>query len=223
MTKKYSKEPVVINGVEYKTMADACRTYHKLQSCVLQRLQRGMPLEKAMTDPTENRNDIYHGGKEITVNGTIFPSLRAAVRYYHLNYATVSNRLQSPHWTIEEAFELTEHKQVITHTGSAKPITVEDKTYASIDDACKAYNVERAKVYTRRKRGWTIEESLGIKPRDTSKYAYSNCGRRHSKPITIDGIEYQSIEQAAQHFKVKYQTLYWRLKNKIPINEALKK
>lgn len=204
--------PVVIRKRQFNTVEELCKFYNVTQEYLQEQLASGKILEDALP---------ARYGKYIVVDGNEFPSVRAAVKHYGLNYATISNRLQSPYWTIEEAFELVPHESVVTHTGSAKPITINGKTYASIDEACEEYKLPRALVYTRRKRGWSIEEAFGIKERNTSKYGYKNYGNKNAKSVTIDGVTYGSIKEASEHYGIKCQTLYWRLRHGTPINEAL--
>ena len=99
--------------------------------------------------------------KNIIVNGKEFKSIIEACKYYNLNYKTVSSRLRKG-WSNEEAFELVE--RYTYH--NCKPITVEGKTFISIAEAARYYNLN---VYMVSQRlnilRWSIEEAFELVPR----------------------------------------------------------
>ena len=51
----------------------------------------------------------------------------------------------------------------------SKQITVEGKTFNSIKEACKYYNLEYNTVYDRLNRGWSVEEAFELVPRQKKK------------------------------------------------------
>ena len=92
----------------------------------------------------------FKGKDEITVNGKTFKSFSEACRYYNLNYSMVWNRLNKG-WTIEEAFGLIE-KEFHHHR---KEITLNGKTFNSIIEATKYYNLNTNLVQKKLPRGWS--------------------------------------------------------------------
>lgn len=62
------------------------------------------------------------------------------------------------------------------------------------------------------KRGWTLEQALGLEPRPRRAFA---------KKVVIDGTEYPSMRQAAKELGVAQSTLMNRIKAGISVEDAL--
>lgn len=82
------------------------------------------------------------------------------------------------------------------------------KSYNSFTELCSDHNLRDGCVRARLKRGWSLEEALGI------IYRKNNSGGTN-KEIEVNGIKYKSIKIACKNFKIKnYDKVYQRLKNK---------
>ena len=146
--------------------------------------------------------------KNIIVNGKEFKSITEACKYYNLNYKTVSSRLRKG-WSIEEAFGLSEGKHV---KGRCTEITVEGKTFKSISEACRYYNLEFNLVNNRLYKGWSIEEAFGLKYRNDNY-----------KEITVEGKTFKSIAEAAKYYNLRLDLVHNRLRRGSTIKDAFTK
>ena len=82
------------------------------------------------------------------------------------------------------------------------------KSYNSFNELCSDHNLSDASVRARLKRGWSLDEALGI------VFRKNNSGGT-DKEIEVNGINYKSIKIACKNFKIKnYYKVYQRLKNK---------
>ena len=105
-------------------------------------------------------------GNEITVGGKTFKTKKEAAEYYNLNEEMVYGRLRRG-IPIEEAFELIPRKRKY---GVQREITVGGKTFETIADACKYYNLKESKVRDRiNQLDWSIEEAFELVPRRKNK------------------------------------------------------
>ena len=103
---------------------------------------------------------------EITVGGKTFKTKKEAAEYYNLNEEMVCGRLRNG-WSIEEAFELLPRKR---KHAIPREIIVRGKTFETIADACKYYNLKESKVRDRiNQLGWSIEEAFELVPRRKNK------------------------------------------------------
>lgn len=96
----------------------------------------------------------------VTVEGVHFRSRMAAARYYRVDPMVFNARLKEG-WSPEEAAGL------VRRAGSSTPInvTVADKTFRSLKAAAEAHRLSYMTVYQRHaKRGWTLEQALGLAP-----------------------------------------------------------
>ena len=96
-------------------------------------------------------------------------------------------------WSIEEAFELVERNN------NRKPITIEGKTYKSINEACRHYNISYSTIYGRLKMGWSKEEAFGLVERDDNY-----------RSIDLEGKHFNSIKDACKYYNKDYDRPYIR-------------
>jgi hypothetical protein len=94
---------ITINGIRYKSVAQAAAAFNKKRATISARLNSGWTLEQAFDlEPPPQR---LVKGREITVKGKIFESIGQAARNYGLNPKIVDGRLRSG-WSIEEALDI---------------------------------------------------------------------------------------------------------------------
>ena len=72
------------------------------------------------------------------------------------------------YWTIAQALEIEDPPQSYVDSRS-KEIIVGDKTFKSIREACRYYDIPRTLVNSRLKAGWTNEETFEVVPRKRKK------------------------------------------------------
>ena len=152
--RKY-KQKITIKDKVFNNLLDACRYYNTDYALLRNRIESGWNIEDALKTPVL----IERKGKYIFIDNNEFISLAEACRYYNKDYIKVHSRLKIG-WSLEEALEI-----VKKENGSYKSITVKDKTFKSVTEACKYYNLPRVNVIKRIKRGWSIEEAFELVPR----------------------------------------------------------
>lgn len=76
----------------------------------------------------------------------------------HLNYKTVSTRINNYHWSVERAFE--------EAIGNVPDMATFQGRTQSIKSWCKELNISVFTVRTRLRSGWSIEKALGTRPRN---------------------------------------------------------
>jgi hypothetical protein len=80
-------------------------------------------------------------------------------------------------------------------------ITIQGKVYPSVNAFAKAYGVEVGLVRNRLRYKWTPEQAVEIQPRPNP----------NGRTVTVDGITYASIKEAALAFNIPFPTLANRL------------
>jgi hypothetical protein len=83
-------------------------------------------------------------------------------------------------------------------------VTVGGKSFPSLAAAAEAFGVSISLVRNRIRQGWTLEEALGLTPRPR---APSTKGRK----ITVNGIEFQSLRAATEHYGLPRWSVHNRL------------
>lgn len=92
-----NEKPIVVNGIKYRSIAEACREL-KLYDCTIRsRLSAGKTLDEAFNMEIIPRN------KPIVVNGVKYRSISEACRELNLCSQTIRNRLRAGK-TLDEAF-----------------------------------------------------------------------------------------------------------------------
>lgn len=134
------------------------RTYDELQH------QEVLEIERR--DSIRNGYNTAKGGsigtaKNITVDGMVYNSYAMAAIAHGVDPLVFALRLGRLKWSPEEAAGLVARGKY----GISEEVTVEEKTFPNLRAAAHAYGVVYGTAWDRyRKKGWTIEQSLGIEP-----------------------------------------------------------
>lgn len=150
---------ITINGIRYKSVAQAAAAFDKKRATISARLNSGWTLEQAFDlEPLPQR---LVKGREITVKGKTFESIGQAARNYGLNPKIVDGRLRSG-WSIEEALDIIQRPRSL----KGRMVIVEGQTYRSVSEAARAYGLKPSIVIQRIKTyGWTLTEALELTDR----------------------------------------------------------
>ena len=200
---------ITVEGKTFESVAEACRYYNLDYAVVIYRLNNSWSIEEAFELIDRKRKQIEVKGKEITVEGKTFNSIKEAAKYYNLALGTVNARLNRG-WSIEEAFGLVERKNE-----SFKPITVNGKTFKSIAEACRYYNLDYKTVLQRfcnYGHGWSIEEAFGLVERKEKP--------RKGNEVILEGKTFPTIKEACKYYNLNYNTVYSRLVDGWSVEEA---
>lgn len=98
---------IVVNGIKYKSVAEACRVLGKQCNTVRMRLHNGWSIDEAFDIKARK---IQTKPKQIKVEGVVYKSLSEACKKYNLCRSTVSLRLKEG-WSIDEAFGIVKRKR----------------------------------------------------------------------------------------------------------------
>ena len=92
-------------------------------------------------------------------------------------------------------------------------LKIGDLSFATRSEAARYFGINPKLVSERMtKRGWTLEQALGLEPSPRRTFA---------RKVVIDGVEYSSMRQAAKELGVAQSTLMNRIKAGISIEDAL--
>ena len=129
-------------------------------------LQRQEVLEIERRDSIRNGYNTAKGGsigtaKDITVAGRVYPSYAMAAITHGVDPSVFVLRVGRLKWTPDEAAGLVARGQY----GISEQVSAEGKIFPNLRAAAEACGVVYGTAWDRyRKKGWTIEQSLGIDP-----------------------------------------------------------
>lgn len=95
--------------------------------------------------------------------------------------------------------------------GVGKEIKIDGKLFLSHAAAADAYSIEQGKFNARLRNGWTPEQAAEIADWDGGG----------PKPTEVEGVEFRSIQSAAQHFNLSPQLVGQRLRSGWTPEEAM--
>ncbi|MGI2259153.1 GIY-YIG nuclease family protein [Shewanella sp. GXUN23E] len=148
--------------------------------------------------------------RRLTVDGEVFCSLSDAARSYGLNPKLVQGRIDGG-WTLEQSLELEDPPKKMPARRVAVKVSREfgGKEYATIKDAALDHGLEPKIVRSRiNAHGWSIEEALGLTPREKRK-----AHNRKRVEFFIKGkkYSYESISSAAHAHGLNEFLVFGRL------------
>ena len=103
----------------------------------------------------------------------------------------------------------------MTDSAGRRRLVVDGREFESLESAARAYGMSRNTLDYRLAKGWTPEEACGLKRRPG--HAASTAGIA----ITVQGLKFDSIRDAAKHFGRSYTHIFARLKDGCTIEQAL--
>lgn len=172
-------------GNRYDSVSKMCAAYNIAKSCYKKRIINGWSIKDALTIPSGNRNP---SNKLWTLKGSPasksckdhkgndYPSFTAMCKAYDMPKSTVEARINKHGWSLEDALTIP------VNMSSEQYITCEDHLgnhYINLKQMCDTYGKDCMLVYSRRNRGWTIQEALLI-PRNMyiGEYRVAECLKR---------------------------------------------
>lgn len=197
--RKGNPTPICVDGMEFKSRADAAEYFQIRPDIFVTRIHRGWtPEQAAELVPYEAKKQ----GTPIEIENKLFESYEAAANYYGVKYRTFSNRLNKG-WTKEQAagIEPRTRSKFIDDK-----ITIEGVSYPSISAAAKKYGISKQLFHLRLKQGLSLEECAGI---------------QNPKGLTIEGKFFKNKSEAAEYYGIKPNTFTVRLRRGYTIEEAL--
>lgn len=166
--------------------------------------------------------------RPIKVGGIVYPSFAEAVRQLQpmplqgaagghpddrpIGEKAVKERIDSG-WTIEQAFGVDTppaYREGVKYTNNGGPRQggngwlVDGKRFCSIQHIADHYGVLLYRTKARLQRGWTIEQAIGLEPRNHKNAIYIE--------VTVEGRTFPNIKAAADFYGVKESTANGRLR-----------
>ena len=200
--------PITINGKKFISLASAARYYGDDAEGAYQRIKKyGWTVKQAFGLAPPPKRDIWKNRKDaisITVNGKIFKTLREACKKHNESEGKIRARLSNG-WTPDQAFGFDEPRQKPLSNNAIK-IKVEGVIYPSLSKAANHYNLGRHLVQKRYTDGWTTRQIFGLRPPPLPKPVIG-------KKITLKGIRFNSLAEAARYFKINPKKADDRMRN----------
>lgn len=183
---------VIVEGVKYKDIKEACKAYNILYDTYLSRVNKiGMSMEEALKKPCRDRFFISIEGKD-------YYSVQDLCDNYGVTRQNYYHRLRSG-WSIEEALGII----------SKNKILIDGVYYDSIKDACVKRGIPYGTILSRKKSGMSVEEAF-----------LADIRLPNSKDVKILGVQYRSIAEACRSLGLEYKTVKSRVSSKWSIEEA---
>lgn len=146
---------LVYMGREYRNRRALCAAERISYFCLLAGLKRGLSLDDAVARCRSLRRQ--HIESRMDHRGTVFESVGAMCRAYHISRDVYKSRIRSG-WTLERALTTPARKRA---PDKLDPVDHTGRKYGSIAEMCGAYKIPprtyRSRMLTL---GWTVEEAL---------------------------------------------------------------
>lgn len=197
--------PVMVNNICYPSLAVAARKHKIPLSLVRSRKRKGFTIEEALEIKEREVEHPLH--IKIKVEDKIFSNVKEAADFYHINPATVRNRLVNG-YTANEALGIVPRKRR-TAKKDDKKIVVNGRTFANIGEAAEFYNIKKNTIRGRLNAKWSINEAFGLVP------------RMKKDSVEIQGKTYSSISEAAEKHSIQSYVVKARIKLGWNLEEAL--
>ncbi len=118
-------------------------------------------------------------GIKVSVEGVLYPSIRAAAEVYGVNPYLACARLERG-WKPHEIFVLGHQENPpVRKAHNRIPMIVQDIEYESKDAVAKHFGIPYYSLDNRLRRGWTIEQAVGLEPPPPR-------GNRHKDKTTLN-------------------------------------
>ena len=161
-----SKSQIKLNDLVFETRRDACRHFKLNEKMVDSRLRNGWSLEEAFglkdrqAKPKKFRAiSATDRTQSITFKGKLYPSKSKLASAYGIKPATLLYRLRNG-WTIGQAVG---HENMPQNNPRVNFYKINNEEF-STQELLKNYDVDISTFRARRKRGWNLEQCLGIEP-----------------------------------------------------------
>ena len=203
-----------IDGVEYRGYGMIADAFGLLEETVRARFLAGWTAEQAagLHPPPESKP---RKGRSYVVEGVEYANERDLAREYDIPIEKFRARLHAMGWTLEEALEITDR--------IGNKVIVKDKVFSDLKAASDHYNLNYSTVSSRKKRGWSILQCLGLEAPPPKKRVSAPTERRHHFPLTIGGKTYYNSNEVAADCDVTAGTIRYRLSRNWPVEELMGK
>lgn len=189
-------------GNEYDSIKEMCAAYGINHKVYWARIKQGWSLKDALT---EEKSEVGFNGIRCADHlGRKYCSISEMCRAYGADRSVYQRRIDKG-WSIKDALTLPYRKEV-------RGIECTDplgNKYNNVKEMCEAYNIKRNTYESRIRRGYTVEEALGIV--------------QHSNKVYKDhkSNEYGSIKEMCSSYGISTSTFNRRIKLGWDLKSAL--
>ena len=182
------KNTVKIKNKVFKSYADACRHFEINEKTFGKRVKKlGWTIEEALEIKKRK-------GKEYNINRLKFNSIVDASKHFRVDPRIVYARLNVGGWSLEEALNQKKRGKVV--------FTYKNRSFYNFAETARFFKLDPEKVGSRIRKGWSIEEALDLKKRQSNL-----------KEIKFKNFKFKSLSDACKYFKVHHATASHRLRN----------
>lgn len=157
--------------------------------------------------PYRRKNNLL----PIIVDGYTY-SISEAARIFGIEHGDITNRIKQG-WTARQAVGLDPSPNALALT-----CVVDGEVFQTREAIAKRFGISVGKICYRVRQGWTMEQVVGLSAPPEKEH--SNLTGKPTQTI-VDGIVFESIRAAAEHFSVDYGVVKNRLWIGWTIREAL--
>jgi len=206
------KKTYTVDGVTYNTLKEIGDKFGLKHDQLYARARRGWTDQEIAYGKVKKprKKEAKKNLREITVNGITYPSIAEMCRQHKVKIVTYRHRIKSG-WSIEEAIGI---KQRIDgrKNKKGKSYTINNKTYYSVCELSREFNVNENTIRDRLKKEHSIEIAVGIEPMPQTVI-------NHPKRRTYEFNNkiYNSLNEIAEVTGIKEDTLWARI-NRIGMN-----
>ena len=192
------KSPVICDGIKFEGINEFSNYYNFHPSTISRRLRTGWTPEQSVG--LVNRKRATNKYLEVEYQGIIYPSIKHAAIAQGLNEKNVRARILRGNYSLVEAL----NGELKDRVGSrSEPIIFNDIEYSSKESLAKHFNMSWRVVSKRIKRGWTMQQALGVVPEPPRFRNFEGHARNH-KWKEVRYIDASNIEPVpdAEGFKL---------------------
>jgi len=147
------------------------------------------------------------------VEGVLYPSIKALADAYNLRYNSCYKRWQRGKRGDDLIPE--EKRKNYVPPKIMYNYYINGEGFKSIAEACRNYNVPEITFRSRKARGLTDEQAMGLEPFEDKRVGNTKTGRKKGagKPIAtcVFGKTYKSLGELAEAYNLKYFVLQQRI------------
>lgn len=206
------KVAVMIDGITYETIAEACRERNESVAMVSKRaLSSNYPNYKRLDGKIEVKREPPKNPEEVSIDGTLYESINAAARAFELTSGGVIYRCGSSEyadWFLTSKVKQSEIEFDPAFSSNPLSVMVNDVVYESQSEAAREYDTD---VNTVKRRCKSPSFPNWISP--TIKKEQSKDGKIGIRSVEIDGVYYRSINQACNETGIARETIKKRLES----------
>ncbi|PCH49310.1 MAG: hypothetical protein COC22_06805 [Flavobacteriaceae bacterium] len=200
------KKTYTVDAITYNTLKELGDKFGLKHDQLYARARRGWTDQEIAYGKVKKakEKEVKKNLREITINGVTYPCIAQMCKQHNVKMVTYRHRIKSG-WSIEEAIGV---KQRIDGRKNKKGnlYTVNNKTYYSVCELSREFNVNENTIRDRLKKGHSIEIAIGIVP--MPKIVISHPKRR---TYEFNNKTYKSLREISEVTGIKEGTLWGRI------------